>query len=271
MKYLINDSILFDAVEYQLSVLDAPSSLIKLSTTSGRVLAALIISHGGGHTVSREWLFEKVWINHGLQPSNGNLNQQISLIRKALAALGLDGSAIVTVPKRGLKLNYLLMISIFEESALSTSAAADQYDECHEPLPADLKIAQTRSKKNNIPDVTLAISLIVTLLMISIYFIDNDKQPLLFLDQAGACDVYTLRPIAEREKDVMMIQLKQSMKGNIEKCAKNDVIIFSYNIVTNSQVRQKINQRKFLAKCERDGKGNLSRCLTFYFYNWAES
>lgn len=270
MKYLINHSVLFDTLEYQLSLANDPSTLIRLSNTSGRVLAALISSHGEGQTVSREWLFEIVWSNHGLQPSNGNLNQQISLIRKALVSLGLDNSAIVTVPKRGLKLNDQLIINDLEEASFSPAAITIHDEKRQAPPPSDPIRGQRIWKKSRLADITLAISLMVTLLMSYVYFISIDKQPLLFLDQVGTCDVYTFRPVVERERELMITILKQSMKGNIAKCNSNNLVLFSHNIVANSRVREKINQRIFLAKCEKDAKGNLAHCLSFYFYNWAE-
>ncbi len=48
MKYLINDSVLFDTAEYQLSLSNDKASLIKLSNTAGRVLQELMAAHGEG-------------------------------------------------------------------------------------------------------------------------------------------------------------------------------------------------------------------------------
>ncbi len=271
MKYLINHSVLFDTAEYQLSLLNDNTSLIKLSTTSGRVLEELLAAHGKGNTVTREWLFDNVWVKHGLQPSNGNLNQQISLIRKALLSLNLDASAIVTLPKRGLKLNDYLIITA-EGNSLPPSLAShfSPQDILDEP-PDNPAAAATPSANNEIfINGILSIAAITTLLMAYVYFSQQDKQPFFFMAQVDSCDVYTFRPINPREKEPMTVQLRQVMKGNIEKCSAHHFILFSHNIVTNTMVRNGINQRNYMAKCARDAKGNISNCLNFYFYNWDE-
>ncbi len=116
----------------------------------------------------------------------------------------------------------------------------------------------------------LGIAIIATLLMAYVYFSNNDKQPLFFLDQMDACNIYTFRPINAREKEPVMAQLRSAMNGNIEKCSEQHFILFAYNNVTNTRVRNGINRRVFMAKCERDARGNIVNCLNFYFYNWDE-
>ncbi|CAD83456.1 transcriptional regulatory protein, C terminal domain [Candidatus Blochmanniella floridana] len=110
MKYIIHSNIAFDTTEYILTSLHDSHASIKLSTSAGRILEELIKNRNTGLPVTREHLFTTVWKTHGLEPSNGNLNQQVSLIRKTLTLLGLNSSSIITVPKRGLKINNQLII-----------------------------------------------------------------------------------------------------------------------------------------------------------------
>lgn len=110
MKYVIHSTIIFDITEYTLTSLKNPHVSVKLSNSAGRVLEELIKNHNTSSLVTREHLFSVVWRTHGFEPSNGNLNQQISLIRKIFITFGLNGSFIVTIPKRGLKLNDQLII-----------------------------------------------------------------------------------------------------------------------------------------------------------------
>lgn len=121
MKYIINSTVAFDTTEYLLTLVDDADTSVKLSNSAGRVLEELIQYRGTGEPVTREHLFASVWSAHGLQPSNGNLNQQVSLIRKGLTSLGLDASAIITIPKRGLKLNDQLVISTLEEDVFQAT------------------------------------------------------------------------------------------------------------------------------------------------------
>ncbi len=271
MKYLINHSVLFDTAGYQLGLLNNNESVIKLSNTAGRVLEALITAHGEGNTVTREWLFESVWVKHGMQPSNGNLNQQISLLRKALLSMHLDATAIVTLPKRGLKLNDRLLITPEENSPRPPAASSLQPQGMEDDRPDDsFATEKASSNKDIFINGVLSIAFAATLVMAYIYFNRQDKQPLFFLDKVASCNIYTFRPVLARDKEPMLEQLRQVMKGNIEKCTAHHFILFYHNIVTNTTIRNGINQRNFMAKCERGAQGNISSCLNFYSYNWDE-
>ena len=270
MVYLINHLVLFNAEEYQLFLLTDKNQVIKLSNTAGRVLEQLIMVHGGGETVAREILFEKVWEQHGLQPSNGNLNQQISLIRKALISLGLASTAIVTLPKRGLKLNDHLTITLYPP--LATPAVAAEELPRAARINARLFVAMTRFFGNaSLPiNSLLSIATVITLVMIYFFFTMDDKQALFFFQKIDACNVYTLRPVNQREHADLAARVERTMADNIDRCDDQNIVLYSRTAVDNPRVKEYLNRRTFLAKCARDTRGRLSACQTFYFYNWGE-
>lgn len=263
MRYLIDDRIIFNTLEYRLSLSTDEETSVILSNTAGRVLEELIISHGNGDAVSREHLFANVWEKHGLSSSNGNLNQQISLLRKALLALGLDASAIVTLPKRGLKLNDRLNIVVYGPSADAATRAAQDV-EADDGVKADGANSR-RFLKDVMINFFLALSMVITAATAFMYFRQNDSQPLYFFKNIASCNVYTLRPINERERPDLTAHIQRAMAGNIEQCDIHDKVLFSR---TSATVQDGINRRTFLAKCEQDGRGKLTECLNFYFYNW---
>ncbi|WP_413732613.1 winged helix-turn-helix domain-containing protein [Sodalis sp. RH20] len=263
MKYLINDRIVFNTLEYRLSLLADDETAVNLSNTAGRVLEALIISHGNGDTVSREDLFANVWEKHGLSPSNGNLNQQVSLIRKALIALGLEASAIVTLPKRGLKLNDRLAIAVYDQSpdpALDTPVANDNGGGMETAAPKT-----DHFTKELMINLFLALSIIITVSTTYVYFRQDDRQPLYFFKNIDSCNIYTLRPINDRERPDLAAHIQRAMAGNIARCDAHDKVLFSRTAAT---IKDGINRRTFLAKCEQEAGGKLTGCLNFYFYNW---
>lgn len=270
MVYLINHLVLFSTLEYQLSLLDDDTQIIQLSNTSGRVLDELLIAHGNGETVTRETLFARVWEQHGLQSSNGNLNQQISLIRKALISLGLDSTAIVTLPKRGFKINDRLIITPHPPTE-KPSAPPQEIESAPEmnPAPAITPFSHPPGSLRFV-NLLLAIAVVITLLMTYSYFRVNEKQPLFFFRKIDACNVYTLRPINEREHADFAARIPNAMAGNIDQCTDRDVVLFSRTTQVNPQIKQQINRRTFLAKCEKDARGQLTDCLNFYFYNWED-
>ncbi|NDL63459.1 winged helix-turn-helix domain-containing protein [Acerihabitans arboris] len=265
MKYLINNRLLFNTREYRLSLLADNETAVKLSNSAGRVLEELIISHGIGETVSRESLFEKVWERQGLQPSNGNLNQQVSLIRKALLSLGLEATAIVTLPKRGLKLNDNLEIIVYyEQSGSDESSAVTAGDG---DAPSAITPALNNFTKELMINFFLALAIIIASATAYVYFRQDDRQPLFFFNNIDACNIYTLRAINPRERPDLTAHIQRAMAGNIERCDGNDMVVFSRTAAA-AQIRNSINQRAFLAKCARDADGKLTDCLNFYFYNW---
>lgn len=118
MKYVIHATIIFNTTEYTVKSINTPHLSVKLSNSAGRVLEELVKYHNTSKLVTREHLFNVVWRTYGVEPSNGNLNQQISLIRKIFTNFGLHGSSIVTIPKRGLKLNHQLTIEKIKHETL---------------------------------------------------------------------------------------------------------------------------------------------------------
>ncbi|XBS71583.1 hypothetical protein ABK905_12060 [Acerihabitans sp. KWT182] len=185
-----------------------------------------------------------------------------------MISLGLDATAIVTLPKRGLKLNDHLIIAPYCPSPPLPITPSPSADEMPAPPPGPAISARAASLRQTGINVALGIAVIATLLMAYVYLNRQDEQPLFFLAKADSCDIYTFRPIAPREKEPTIRQLGLTMKDNIEKCTAHQFVLFSFNIVSNSQIRNNINQRYFMAKCTRDTRGNIANCLNFYFYNW---
>lgn len=269
MKYLINSIVCFDTREYLLTAQHSEASPVRLSNTAGRVLDELIKLRGAGEPVTREHLFNCVWTEHSLLPSNGNLNQQVSLIRKAFVSLGLPASSVVTVPKRGLKLNDQLVISVSEESVPPPAT---------EPVPVLPAPGVQRPpavsffhRFNGQLALTLltALMTIITVSMAYIYWTDNNIQNIYFLQSVNDCNVYTLSPTSKEQIPEIIVHVKQAMIGNIDSCKSKYIVIFAKTTVPDANVLDSINIRTFMAKCRRESDGELSNCLNFYFYNWS--
>lgn len=265
MKYLIDNVVIFDTQENSLGRVNDDNKNIKLSNTSSRVLKELVIAHGSGETVSRETLFANVWDSQGLQSSSGNLNQQISILRKTFSSLGLPLTAIVTLPKRGLKLNDNLNITLLN----------GQYALQGNPPPRGMESMTTEAKtfyaqrftKEIIINVLLILSIIVFTASAYVYFRYDEAQPFFFFDKIDECNIYTFSPVQDDERIDLTSHIKRALNGNIEKCAVGDHVFFSRTSAATA-LKLDINQRTFLAKCGKDAQGRLRHCLNLYFYNW---
>ncbi|MEN4535794.1 winged helix-turn-helix domain-containing protein [Pantoea agglomerans] len=101
MIYIIDDQVSYKSDDCTLSHIPTQESL-SLSISSGRLFEQLLNS--GGEILARDTLLTEVWDKYGLRGSNSNLNQYLSIVRRALAAYGCE-NLIITIPKIGIRLN----------------------------------------------------------------------------------------------------------------------------------------------------------------------
>ncbi|ADV33786.1 conserved hypothetical protein [Candidatus Blochmanniella vafra str. BVAF] len=207
MQYIIHSNIIFDTTEYILKSLHNDNNLIKLSNSSGRILEELIKHRHTGSPVTREHLFTVVWKSYGLEPSHGNLNQQISLIRKNLAIFGVDSSSILTIPKRGLKLNNQLTIKQIENDPENNYISPNQY--AHDSTKSNIDKNDNITSRNSNPFHTQTyikyiITLIITLFFVFtigfIYLYNKTNSIKLYCcKEINSCNICTFPIISEFE------------------------------------------------------------------------
>ena len=91
MRFDIEGFITFDTEEASLVNL-LTGDCIELSATSTRLLTNLLQYRGD--IISRVDIFQSVFEKYGARPSNSNLNQYISTLRRSLADLGIEKSGL---------------------------------------------------------------------------------------------------------------------------------------------------------------------------------
>lgn len=209
MKYVIHSTVIFNTIEYTLTSLHNLHVSVKLSNSAGRVLEELVKYHDVDTPVTREHLFSVVWKIHGLEPSNGNLNQQISLIRKIFTTFGLNGSSIITIPKRGLKLNNQLIIKkIKNETPHTAILSKEMINNNHNSHITFPTILSFKSYMKYI--ITLTITMIVILIMSFIYFhIKQNNIKLYCCKEIDSCNICTFNAIPGSEYNEENIQYSE--------------------------------------------------------------
>lgn len=108
MRFDIEGFITFDTEEASLVNL-LTGDCIELSATSTRLLTNLLQYRGD--IISRVDIFQSVFEKYGARPSNSNLNQYISTLRRSLADLGIEKNVIITVPRIGFKISEEVIIT----------------------------------------------------------------------------------------------------------------------------------------------------------------
>lgn len=113
MIYSINRTIIYNPDDGSLTLTDdihqESAGEISLTPTANRLLQILITHQGS--VLAREELLEHVWDNYGLKSSNNSLNQYVSMLRRNFTDLGVEETAIVTVPRVGFMFSAELEIS----------------------------------------------------------------------------------------------------------------------------------------------------------------
>nr|WP_282554145.1 winged helix family transcriptional regulator [Providencia rettgeri] len=110
MKYKINAFILYDAVDGTLSLKEDEVDT-QLSITANALLF-YFIQHRG--VVSRDEVLKAVWDDNGLVSSNSNLNQYLSILRKAFRPYGIE-NIIVTVARGRLEFNSDVSLELIDD------------------------------------------------------------------------------------------------------------------------------------------------------------
>ena len=108
MRFDIEGFITFDTEEASLVNL-LTGDCIELSATSTRLLTSLLQYRGD--IISLVDIFQTVFEKYGARPSNSNLNQYISTLRRSLADLGIEKNVIITVPRIGFKISEDVIIT----------------------------------------------------------------------------------------------------------------------------------------------------------------
>lgn len=227
MKYLISGQVVFDDTTNTLSHVDPKQEVISLTTIPARLLCYLL--EQAGNTVTREEVLTAVWELYGLHPSGHSLNQNISLLRKAIMTSGIEDEIIQTIPRVGICIDSE-RISVINENTIPLNNQDATLPESDHGNNTDVVIL---AQKNDPfwPGVTLfsmIISLVIFYFPTSFYdkgiFSNITELPLHEIGQVGECRLYTASPGTDYQNK---IQLSYSEKLAADKlpCLPDSVYI----------------------------------------------
>lgn len=176
MRFDIEGFITFDTEEASLVNL-LTGDCIELSATSTRLLSSLLQYRGD--IISRVDILQTVFEKYGARPSNSNLNQYISTLRRSLSDLGIEKDMIITVPRIGFKISNEIIITT--DSDYHTSFTLPVLS----PEPPKRSVIWQHRK-------ALALTLLfsVGILAFIFYFFNKKQSPKSFIMQ-DKCTIYT--------------------------------------------------------------------------------
>lgn len=242
MKFLINNSIIYNSDDGSLVNKNRRDDIIVLPHMAARVFTFLLIN--AGKVVPREAIFDYVWSGNEMLASNNSLTQYVSFIRKTLTDLECQGELIKTIPRVGF---YLSGDSISDFKDVSLIWIKDGFFSIYQ----------------------FAILSFIVLLMILIYqiiFLEDrlTSKELLYFGEIESCKIYTLKMVSERDSASLRSRIEGMVRNknfNIA-CAAG----FSYVYQSDERVQLEGKGREFISRCKISGEKNniISACNGVY-------
>ncbi|MTC59812.1 helix-turn-helix domain-containing protein [Providencia rustigianii] len=119
--YTIDEKFIFEQQKCLIYLKGDLDQSVELSKPAARLFGEILLLNFKKGIATRDELLTNVWEEYGLVGSNNNLNTYISEIRKKLEQVGIDPKTIVTVPKKGFRIDsHLSNIEIDNEEILTT-------------------------------------------------------------------------------------------------------------------------------------------------------
>lgn len=207
MKYIINNTIIYDARKGTLSLLKSDDKEMVLLKPSQRLLSLFIESNN--NIVDRERLLNEVWNNHGLTASNNNLSNYISGLRKTLSQLGED-DILVTYPRQG-----------FKFVAKSITLLGEEGDNSKTPEENPL----TAKKAKRIKPLILALTSSLIAICATLYYYGTSND-LTFIGKYHNCNVFSI-------DSVQNISSARRLLSEFDYDCNSDASVYLYNQVTD--------------------------------------
>ncbi len=261
MKYRINAFLVYDATEGSLKLDDGGKSDTQLTITANALLFFMIRNPG---VISRDTVMQRVWDDNGLMSSNSNLNQYLSMLRKAFRCYGIE-NVIVTVARGRLEINPELVIEVIDDAVLYPAAHVGESEPpaetAVEPAPAVID-----SHDRYWGYAGAAISLLAIALFGWSWANSGSLKPISLTTLAQ-------EPVEVFSTDLMInprmrenylnnfIAVKEKKKIKYD---KGERFLFFYG----DKLQSNGLGRTFLAHCAKHQDNAFSYCDNYFYYSW---
>lgn len=274
MIYIIDEIITYNSHDCTLNHIPTEESL-SLSISAGRLFEQLL--NANGEILSRDTLLTEVWDKYGLRGSNSNLNQYLSILRKALAAYGCE-NFIITIPKIGIRLN--TEIKIEREHVAPIIVADNLSDDISAALLADDQVNQailiSSKSTDNIVQHSFAVTRNILFAAVALallgsalwyYSLMHSAEPGIpssVVKLAGGCEVVLLQGADIIERQSQDKQIHQILSENNQSCEPGRRLYFD----KMTSLTTKNYGRTILSACKLNDSGHIISCDNFYYMDW---
>lgn len=255
MIFIINDKIVYNENKGEIMIADNEGSIIPLLKPTCRLLSILV--RNNKVLISRERLLNEVWGDYGLKASNNNLNNYISMLRKAFASLGED-NIVITQPRLGFRF---------------TALKIEPYKQNGEPLPAQKrkrqrrkwsltwfkraeKVAKTKAGLNIWSKIAMFATVSLLLLSALMLYQNMTENKLSLLGQYKHCRIYS---VTGSSSLALIINMMRQSSYDCEKGGD----VYYYSKVRDNETGPENSSKELLTYCPPD---KSAACQNNYFY-----
>ncbi|WP_410010263.1 transcriptional regulator [Pantoea agglomerans] len=273
MIYIIDDQVTYNSDDCTLSHIPTQETL-SLSISSGRLFEQLLNSQG--EILARETLLTEVWDKYGLRGSNSNLNQYLSILRRALAAYGCE-NLIITIPKIGIRLNTDIKIEresspafvvteVQSDEEPAESAVSSQDSPAIRPDP----VMEDKVVKKSGLSVRQVIFILMLMLLGSAFWYFTISEPaeknssMSTIELQGGCEAVIVQGLDVFEQKSLDKQILEILKENNQSCVPGRRIYFD----KNTSFTTTNYGRTILSACNLNSRGHIISCDNFYYLDW---
>ncbi|MGC0837740.1 winged helix-turn-helix domain-containing protein [Pantoea agglomerans] len=273
MIYIIDDQVTYNSDDCTLSHIPTQETL-SLSISSGRLFEQLLNSQG--EILARETLLTEVWDKYGLRGSNSNLNQYLSILRRALAAYGCE-NLIITIPKIGIRLNTDIKIEresspafvvteVQSDEEPAESAVSSQDSPAIRPDP----VMEDKVVKKSGLSVRQVIFVLMLMLLGSAFWYFTISEPaeknssMSTIELQGGCEAVIVQGLEVFEQKSLDKQILEILKENNQSCVPGRRIYFD----KNTSFTTTNYGRTILSACNLNSRGHIISCDNFYYLDW---
>jgi DNA-binding winged helix-turn-helix (wHTH) protein len=290
MKYIINNSVVFDVSTANLSIQGDEARSVTIPAPACRLLNEFIRYEG--QPITREHLLKHVWEDYGFAVSSANLNNNVSALRRSFLSLEQKSPIITTIPRFGFQFDAQVQAILSDESEsnglsgnnvtniavlgphLPAYEYAEESEKDNELLAAEMPVpekpvkddSKIRVDKNYVVSkntVLMVVCLTVFILTFAFYIynksrhaLDPDRIEPVFLYSQEGCDIYTLDAHAKPDDSELMTKIKGKVNSEGLNCNSGKYDIF---VQINGGDTQRVIVSLF-SKCKREADSSYSQC-----------
>lgn len=260
MIFIINGAVRYNSYDGDLYLTDGSIDMITLSMVINELM--LLMVKNNGVPLSREFILSDLWGKKGLNSSNNNLSNYVSILRKTLAHCGLH-EVITTIPKYGFVFNADVEV-LSEKGEGKNHIFIDKIENASIfPLLVRIKFFL----KDLISFLTgrgfiLAAAVLVIYLFVSPGYIYGQFKNLVGYDvsfKINKCSVQLLNDSSTNlDMKKVILSLKMMMARNNINCGNKSTIYYLYN--QDDPALNHSGNQPFFAYCTGDRK---SPCVNY--------